>query len=799
VLATTGAISGASVTVVSGLGDIHTVSVNTGTGSGTIRLDVLDDDSIIDGDNNPLGGPGTGNGNFTSGEVYEIVSNEVFDNGIWWIEMGDAPAERSEMSVYLNGTYQGTTRLLKYGHKKEGLNTWPEVAAIYNTGYIRLIPYDLPYGTSFILGPAYWENLDQANRYFHDLQISRIDIDTNALSPTDGKGPLQLTIYARDFQEMYWPAYHLDITFSITFPDPETAATRMQVMETYSVANSFSLSPTRQSNHEGFKLVQFSSMYIDENYHDSDGAQYLGQSGSLITADFATIGCGTTLFDMPESLSAAHPLVQVRHSDDLGWQGNTPNALIFMDTQDLGQQITPQGYITCSNDENDDNVGVWLNHESAPLNFVAGYTDSVEYTIVAQDDPSDLGTNVDVYIGGGNPRGSYLVPPGESLQASYAVNNGPVQITSTNGLPLIAAMRVIWQEPGQRTSYSELMGLPAEQLSTEYWFPWYNNLAKAAMNQQFRFGNADSTSTTIEVYVGDTLLESYPNIAPGVSLQASYAINNGPIRVVSTDGKKIIAAMRVIWQETGERTSYSELMGLPAEQLSSEYWFPWYNNLATTAMNQQFRFGNADSTSTTIEVYVGETMLESYPNIAPGVSLQASYAINNGPIRIVSTDGKKIIAAMRVIWKETGERTSYSELMGLPAEQLSSEYWFPWYNNLATTAMTQQFRFGNADSTSTTIEVYVGETLLESYPNIAPGVSLQASYAINNGPIRIVSTDGKKIIAAMRVIWKETGERTSYSELMGLPAEQLSTEYWFPWYNNLATTAMNQQFRFGVP
>jgi hypothetical protein len=405
---------------------------------------------------------------------------------------------------------------------------------------------------------------------------------------------------------------------------------------------------------------------------------------------------------------------------------------------------------------------------------------------------------VDVYIAE-VLEGSYLISRGESLRESYAVNNGPVQITSTNGLPLIAAMRVIWQEPGQRTSYSELMGLPAEQLSTEYWFPWYNNLAKAAMNQQFRFGNADSTSTTIEVYVGDTLLESYPNIAPGVSLQASYEINNGPIRIVSTDGKKIIAAMRVIWQEPGKRTSYSELMGLPAEQLSDEYWFPWYNNLATTAMTQQFRFGNADSTSTTIEVYVGETLLESYPNIAPGVSLQASYAINNGPIRIVSADGKKIIAAMRVIWQEPGQRTSYSELMGLPAEQLSTEYWFPWYNNLAKAAMNQQFRFGNADSTSTTIEVYVGDTLLESYPNIAPGVSLQASYEINNGPIRIVSTDGKKIIAAMRVIWQETGERTSYSELMGLPAGQLSTEYWFPWYNNLAKAAMNQQFRFGVP
>jgi hypothetical protein len=34
---------------------------------------------------------------------------------------------------------------------------------------------------------------------------------------------------------------------------------------------------------------------------------------------------------------------------------------------------------------------------------------------------------------------------------------------------------------------------------------------------------------------------------------------------------------------------------------------------------------------------------------------------------------------------------------------------------------------------------------------------------------------------------------------MGLPKEQLSTEYWFPWYNNLSVNAMNQQIRFGVP
>jgi beta-lactamase superfamily II metal-dependent hydrolase/DNA/RNA endonuclease YhcR with UshA esterase domain len=72
-LTTTGAVAGASVTGVTGSGSgPYTVTVNTGTGSGTIRLDVTDDDSIVNGTAIPLGGPGAGNGNFTTGEVYTV-------------------------------------------------------------------------------------------------------------------------------------------------------------------------------------------------------------------------------------------------------------------------------------------------------------------------------------------------------------------------------------------------------------------------------------------------------------------------------------------------------------------------------------------------------------------------------------------------------------------------------------------------------------------------------------------------------------------------------------------------------
>jgi fibronectin-binding autotransporter adhesin len=70
-LTTTG-VSGASIGTVTGSGATRTVTVNTGTLSGTIRLDLTDDDSIKDGSNNALGGVGAGNGNFNTGEVYTI-------------------------------------------------------------------------------------------------------------------------------------------------------------------------------------------------------------------------------------------------------------------------------------------------------------------------------------------------------------------------------------------------------------------------------------------------------------------------------------------------------------------------------------------------------------------------------------------------------------------------------------------------------------------------------------------------------------------------------------------------------
>jgi len=82
-LTSTGGISGASVSGVSGSTLTRTVTVNTGSGTGTVRLDVLDNDSIVDSASSPLGGAGAGNGNYTSGDAFNIVpaNTDVYIGG----------------------------------------------------------------------------------------------------------------------------------------------------------------------------------------------------------------------------------------------------------------------------------------------------------------------------------------------------------------------------------------------------------------------------------------------------------------------------------------------------------------------------------------------------------------------------------------------------------------------------------------------------------------------------------------------------------------------------------------------
>ena len=78
---------------------------------------------------------------------------------------------------------------------------------------------------------------------------------------------------------------------------------------------------------------------------------------------------------------------------------------------------------------------------------------------------------------------------------------------------------------------------------------------------------------------------------------------------------------------------------------------------------------------------------------------------------------------------------------------------------------------------------------------LAPGESVRRSFpGINAGPVEIVSN--VNIVAAERVIQKVDDLPTSFSEMMGLPSNLLSTTYWLPWYNNVG---LFTKLHFGAP
>ena len=64
-------------------GLVYTVIVDTGEGNGTLSLAVLDDNSIVDGDDNSLGGPELNDGYFGSGETYTMDRNASMPVCAW--------------------------------------------------------------------------------------------------------------------------------------------------------------------------------------------------------------------------------------------------------------------------------------------------------------------------------------------------------------------------------------------------------------------------------------------------------------------------------------------------------------------------------------------------------------------------------------------------------------------------------------------------------------------------------------------------------------------------------------------
>ncbi|HMB24756.1 MAG TPA: multicopper oxidase domain-containing protein, partial [Anaerolineales bacterium] len=137
----TGGITGHSITSVNptdGTGATYTVAVNTGSGDGTIRLDVVDDNSILNGFSVALGGPTAGDGNYNTGEKYDIDKTQPTASSI----IRSSPNPSNAATVWFSVTFSEPVTGVStadFGLNVTGSIINASVASVTGTGTTRSV------------------------------------------------------------------------------------------------------------------------------------------------------------------------------------------------------------------------------------------------------------------------------------------------------------------------------------------------------------------------------------------------------------------------------------------------------------------------------------------------------------------------------------------------------------------------------------------------------------------------------------------------------------------------------------
>lgn len=312
----------------------------------------------------------------------------VFSAGGWAIERcANDPNVPASMLVRLNGVEQGPASFVRIAHTSETGSGMPQVAIIYASGFVRLKQNAdprpaIPFGSSFILGPAYWS---QAGIYYHNPRLHQLALDTTWLPD----GPLRMN--AAGTIGDFTVAYAMDL------PPPRDRQTRLHVTQVFTATRAITINATRHARREGFKLVQVSSMYVSPQAscdggraecHDSDALRFIAADGARRQIAYDSVILPGFVVSAPAPLGSVW--LDVLHTDDVSWQGNTPNVRIALDELPADRTLTPQGWIAVTTNPSDDNVSVWI-HDDGPasVSWQAGQQAQIGYWLLAQDDPPD--------------------------------------------------------------------------------------------------------------------------------------------------------------------------------------------------------------------------------------------------------------------------------------------------------------------------------------------------------------------------------------------------------------------------
>jgi hypothetical protein len=450
--------------------------------------------------------------------------------------------------------------------------------------------------------------------------------------------------------------------------------------------------------------------------------------------------------------------------------------------------------------------GDWLDYgievEAGAHAEIMNNTISDAVGVAASDGSTSAGMYLTTFFAPGtsmNAHNNILLNNTAGIAVGYEANDTSTTVATHNKFegnefgitttgPTVTAANNWWGSPSGPNHTSNPSGAGDAVSDNVNFTPWLCSGTDTSPEPGFQPSlQPNASCTNINVEIAGNNQETFSISSKGTLTQVPFSgVSNGPVKLQST--ASILGGERVVYKVNGVGASFSEMMAMPASQLDTVYWLPWYNNVE---LDTQLRIANVTDQTATVTITIGDVPQPSF-TLAAGESTRKSFAgVSAGPVKIEST--QNIVAAERVVYKVNGIGTSFTEMMAMPASQLDTVYWFPRYNNVE---LDTQLRIANVTNQTATVHIYVGGQKLTNNPiTLAPGASIRQSFAGVNGGLVKVESD-VPIVVAERVVYKVNGTGTSFTELMGLPSTQLDTVFWLPWYNNVE---LDTQLRFGLP
>jgi hypothetical protein len=327
------------------------------------------------------------------------AQEEIFNNSEWIIQKSNANIPESPYNISIDGIDYGSAKMTVFYNRVGRTTKYPQVFVLYSSGYVRIkagadpaLP--LPFGQSIVLGPALFGTSDSfaTSTLFFNPQIQQVSIDTSHLD-SNGAGKLKITMSANDENLAATSTKTnqlMNIKWDVFLNEPFEELTEVEIVNDFTLTENVNIDSDRTNEFQSFRLLQISSMYLDEQSHEIDAFQYNGSSGFL-RVDYDPSLFDTLLPKIPGALDINWTFESL-HSDDVGIpNGNTPSYRIVL-TDIKGPTagpITPRAFISQTDNPSNDNLGVWLHQSPSTMSLSTGTRGSIQYTVFVTTDPYD--------------------------------------------------------------------------------------------------------------------------------------------------------------------------------------------------------------------------------------------------------------------------------------------------------------------------------------------------------------------------------------------------------------------------